>query len=532
MSINIGLNIKTNVKSDHTVSVTASAGVTASSVSSSIERLTTTAVKNVEKQICTVVFTANTNFYYSIEPKFVQNFKEGSLNITSSTTTNSAGQVTSKTFVINCTASDNSIYNNIIFDEKISIKQVLGPNDSTLKQIDGIKIQGSSVNPNGETKNISVSGKENSKFSLKLTRSSDSKTYNFETKTFTTAATVSETKQIETSGVVVVPVTIPAASVLETYTLETTADFSNNTTMISSLRDEDSVVKNTITFDQLNNVTLTFTCVSSDGSYSGTGGSLPSRSFTGINGQEGTISFVELTPSLASKAFKKARNIEITDFESRTTATHADTTEPSALTMQITSSNAKILPGMTITGTGISNNITVKAVSGTTITLSGGPGGTISDGTTLTFSGGGQEFLQTNHGLVFDVVNLTTEDTGAELTINTVNKTANANSSGTTVTLANAEDAAVNSVVGIYEGVSTMAGVDAEGVTVTTVDSGQNTIVINADRAIKSGQVLTFTGAGRVAQISFQLNIIKFPTENTTVNLNLDNFLTIDPGWS
>ena len=46
---------------------------------------------------------------------------------------------------------------------------------------------------------------------------------------------MSETKQIETSGVVVVPVTIPAASVLETYTLETTADFSNNTTMISSL---------------------------------------------------------------------------------------------------------------------------------------------------------------------------------------------------------------------------------------------------------------------------------------------------------
>jgi len=536
MSVNIGLNIITNVKDDHTVSVSASSGATLTSVSSdsfnSTKRLTASATENVAKELCTVTFTAGTNLYYSNEPDFIKNLKNSSLSITSSVTTNSLGRVTAKTFTISLTASTNSLYNTLSFQENIEVSSVSGPNNSVLKQIDSIKFNKSNVNANGETRQITVFGKENSKFSLKLTRSSDSKTYNFETNTFTTAATTSSVNQITSSGIFNTNIVIPSTSVFETYTLETTADFSNNTTMISSLRDEGSVVANSFTFNQNNNVTVTITCVSSDSSYSGTGGSLPSFAVTGVNGEGGKVEYVTLSPSLASKAFKKARNIEITDFESRTTATHSDTTGASATEMQITSSNAKILPGMTVTGTGISNNITVRAISGTTITLSGGPGGTISDGTTLTFSGGGLEYLFTNSGLNFNVTNLTTEDTGADLTINTVNKTANANSSGTTVTLANAEDAAVNSVVGIYEGVSTMAGVDAEGVTVTTVDSGQNTIVINADRTIKSGQVLTFTGAGRVAEISFQLDITKFPTENTTVNLNLDNFLTIDPGWS
>ena len=48
----------------------------------------------------------------------------------------------------------------------------------------------------------------------------------------------------------------------------------------------------------------------------------------------------------------------------------------------------------------------------------------------------------------------------------------------------------------------------------------------------RTGQLVVFENAGRVADISFVLNIDQFPTANTTISLNLDNILTIDPGWS
>ena len=75
MAINLGLNIKTNTKSSHTVNVVASSGITLATVDSSTKRLTGSATEDVIKEICTVTFTANDNFYYSKAPDFKFNFK-------------------------------------------------------------------------------------------------------------------------------------------------------------------------------------------------------------------------------------------------------------------------------------------------------------------------------------------------------------------------------------------------------------------------------------------------------------------------
>jgi len=201
-------------------------------------------------------------------------------------------------------------------------------------------------------------------------------------------------------------------------------------------------------------------------------------------------------------------------------------------TITLTAANDTIVQGMTVTGTGITNTVTVSSIDGTALVLSGTPGGTVSG--TLTFTGAGYEFIQLATGLEFDVEN---QDTGVKgtafLNIEGVSKTANANSTGNTITLANAESDAVGSVVGIYAEVSQIDnGPGAEGVTVTAVDSSQDTITVAGTPTIRSGQVLNFTGAGRKALIEFKLTITQFPTKNTTVSLNLDNFLTIDPNWS
>ena len=526
MAINLGLNIITNNKLDHTVSVVASSGITLATVNSSTKRLTGSATEGVIKEICTVTFTAKQNFYYSKVPSFKSNFKNGNLIITSSETKDSLNRIKEKVFVISAKASVNTIYNNIIFNEKIDVSIIAGVNNSILKQINGISFNTSDIQPNGGPQQITVSGTKNSKYTITLKRSSDNKTYDFSSDTFTTSSTTSGILTIPESGTFSNNIVFPSTSSLVNYTMQVFAD--SSTEMLSS-------VNNVFNFTQLNNVTVTFNCVSSDSSYVGSFGSLPSAPvITGVNsGTSGANTIISLQPKLHTKAFKKAREIQDKDFETRTTST---TTDGNTTTTSVTlsSSNAKILVGMKVTGTGISNDITVSAISGTSLTLSGVPGGTITEGTTLTFIGAGAGFIKDNSGLIFSITN-TTEDIEniASFVINEVSKTVNANSSNGTITLVNAEEDGVGTVVGIYKGVSTVStGANMQGLKVTDLNSSQNTIVLDGTPTVKTGQVITFGSAGRVAEISFVLNITQFPTENTVVNLNLDNILTIDPQWA
>tara|TARA_R100000329_G_scaffold29937_3_gene27631 strand:+ start:839 stop:2449 length:1611 start_codon:yes stop_codon:yes gene_type:complete len=536
MAINLGLNIKTNSKSNQTVNVSASSGVTLASISSTNKRLTVSATEDVAKELCTVTFTAGTNFYYSQEPDFVENFNDATFSFTSSVTKNSLGRVITKTFVISATASISSIYNILTFSEKINVSSTAGANNTVLKQINSIEFDKSNVPSSGSSRVLTVRGLEKTKFSIKLTRSSDSKTYDFDTNQFTTTATTSSTKEISNSGIVNTTVQIPSTSAVETYTLETTADEASLSTLQTGLRDTAGSRVNTFTFNQSSSVTVTFTCVSADSSYTGTHGALPSSGvITGVGSAASDgVEFIVLEPKLHTKAFKRASAntplISQEDFEIRTTQAMSGNTTGTTITL--TAANDTIVQGMTVTGTGITNTVTVASIEGTALVLSGTPGGTVSG--TLTFTGAGYEFIQLATGLEFDVENQATGVKGtAFLNIENVSKTANANSTGNTITLANAESDSVGSVVGIYAEVSQIDnGPGAEGVVVIAVDSSQNTITVSGTPTISSGQVLNFTGAGRKALIEFKLTITQFPTKNTTVSLNLDNFLTIDPNWS
>ena len=535
MAINLGLNIKTNSKSGQTVNVSASSGVTLTSVSSTNKRLTVSATENVTKELCTVTFTAATNRYYSTEPDFIKNSNDVSLIITSSTTKNSLGRVITKTFVISGFGSINSIYNVLTFKEKISVNAALGVHDTVLKRIDAIIFDKSTIAPGGAKKDLTIQGKENTKFSIKLTRSSDSKTYNFDTNTFTASATTSAVKTIGSSGSSITNIVFPSSSVKETYTLETTADSDSNSTLTSGLQDETSGLVNTFTFEQLNNVSVTFTCVSANSAYTGTHGSKPSSTaISGLNAASSdVVNYIELQPKLHTKAFKAIRTnneVQSVDFQIITTQAMSGSTTDTAITL--TAANDQIVPGMVVTGTGITNEgVTVESISGTALVLSGSPGATVSG--TLTFTGSGPDFISQATGLIFTTQSPTNIDKVADLVINDVSKTANADSTGTTITIANAEDDAVGTVVGVYVETSTIANsANAGERSVTAVSSSQNTIVVNANTTIRSGQVITFTGAGRVAELSFALNIVQFPTKDTTISINLDNLLQIDPNWS
>jgi len=530
MAINLGLNVITNTKTNHTVSVVASSGITLATVNSSTKRLTGSATEDVTKEICTITFTASDNFYYSKEPDFKSNFNDGDLIVTSTVTEDSSERVTQKVFVISAKAGVSTVYNSIDFNEVINASEAVGVNSTSIREISRVSLNTSDVPPNGQVKEVIVDGTENSDFIITCKRSSDNFSYDFTSNTFTNTST-SVTKSIGSSGTDSTSIVIPSSSSLVSYTMQVTVPTDSLTVLPSSLA-------NTFNFNQLNNVSVRFACASADSSYSGTHGSLPSSTtITGVNSSSSNqTELVEIQPKLNTKAFKKAKEISLTDFEIRTTSTTSGGNTSTA-SVTLSGSNSEILVGMKVIGTGISNDVTVSVINGTSLTLSGVPGGTINEGTTLTFIGAGPQFIQEGTGLVFSVTDIVADSSNiATFSIADVNKKINADSSGTaTVTLAtNTElDDAVGSVVGIYEGVSTVKnGVNIEGLTANTVNSSNNTSVLSSSVTVKSGQIVTFENAGRVANISFLLNIIQFPTKDTILSLNLDNILTIDPNWS
>jgi len=525
MAINLGLNITTNTKTNHTVSVVASSGITLATVNSSTKRLTGSATEDVTKEICTVTFTANDNFYYSKEPDFKFNFNDGDLIVTSTTTENSLERITQKVFVISAKAGVSTIYNNMRFDEIIGSAETVGVNNTSIKEISGVSLDTSDVPTTGQTRKLVVNGTEKSEFSFFLKRNSDNHTYDFTTNTFTASSTTSGTITIDSLGVSETTFVIPGSSSLDSYSLQLSVTDSSLTVLPDSLA-------GVFTFNKTNTVTLNFTCVSADGSYSGTHGALPtSTTINGISsGSSSQITEIELQPKINTKAFKKAREILASDFEIRTTQAMSGNTTGTSITL--TASNNLIIPGMTVTGTGITNSVTVSTINSTALVLSGTPGGTVSG--TLTFIGAGATFIQKTTGLIFATTSLDEENI-ATLTIADVNKKINANSTNSTITLlTNTElDDAVGNVVGLYEGVTTVkSGANVENLTVNTVDSSNHTAVVSESVVSRTGQLIVFENAGRVANISFILSIDQFPKTDTTISLNLDNFLTIDPNWS
>ena len=525
MAINLGLNVTTNTKTNHTVSVVASSGITLATVDSSTKRLTGSATENVTKEICTITFTANDNFYYSKEPDFKFNFNDGDLIVTSTTTENSLERITQKVFVISAKAGVSTVYNNISFSETIGAGEAVGVNNTNIKEIVSVSLDTSDVPTGGQTRQLIVNGIENSEFSFFLKRNSDNHTYDFTTNTFTASSTTSGTITIGSSGSSQTSFIIPSSVSLDSYSLQLSVDNTSVTVLPDSLA-------GVFTFNQVNDVTVTIACVSTNAAYTGTHAALPSSSaVTGANsGTSGQSTLVDLQPKINTKAFKKAREIDVDDFEIRTTQAMSGSTTGTSITL--TASNSLIAVGMTVTGTGITNSVTVSSVSGTALVLSGTPGGTVSG--TLTFIGAGATFIQKTTGLIFSTAN-PNEETIAALTIADVNKKINANSTGSTITiLTNTElDVAVGNVVGLYKDVTTVkSGANLENLTVGTVNSGNSTAEISEDAVARTGQLVVFENAGRVADISFVLNIDQFPTANTTISLNLDNFLTIDPNWS
>jgi len=129
--------------------------------------------KDVNAEVFTVKFRAKKGYYYSKPPSLNMNFPgvENYKIKVESESKNARGYVTEKTFNVNYKNTGFDIYeedgHNIIFTTKIA-KEVDTSTETQVKEITALRIDTSSVDSSGDSRNISVVGTPGSTFSLTI----------------------------------------------------------------------------------------------------------------------------------------------------------------------------------------------------------------------------------------------------------------------------------------------------------------------------------------------------------------------------
>ena len=101
----------------------------------------------------------------------------------------------------------------------------------------------------------------------------------------------------------------------------------------------------------------------------------------------------------------------------------------------------------------------------------------------------------------------------------------------TTTTAASSTSVALTAIDGILNGTSTVSGIGIDpSVANPTVNSGANgtgsgTVVLSAAQTLEDGITLTFSGAGKVATITGNIEVLKTGTANQTIKFDLDKLL-------
>ena len=520
MSLAISLNTIINNNSNHTVGIVAGSGVTTSSISSgnsSITRYSFTASSGVEKTVCTITFTAKTNFIYSKQPSFrLSSSSTSNYSITETNTFNSNNELTARVYTVKYTGTAVNNTDEIFFDYKLqAIRSSLNEFNNTLLEITNVGFDTSFIDYNGGSRQLQVFGDENAVFNLKITRNSDSKTYDFTTNEFTASATELTKQTIDSNGVFITQITIPAAGNV-IYTFELTPSFIDGTTLTSFLRDTDNNFKHTFTLNQYAQVGTSFSCKSSNASYA----SFPTTTITSLFQQPlDKPTHVELSVTLNSNSFKISRQPVITDFESSTTATTSGSISNSKGPITL-NDVSKLAVGMKLVHAP-SNFAGVPTITGIntidkTITISSNQ--SINSASTIEFVGSGPEFSAAISGCSFSMSNI-------ELTIDEVSTTINDSDANGSSSLTSVDVASSNGIA--TGGVAFMSGLNIPESSVQVENVSTNTLTLSSGVRLENGQAVTFRGSSRSALIKFDVLIESGGDADTPILLNLDNILTV-----
>jgi hypothetical protein len=496
MSLSISLKTTNLNDSNQTVTVSAGSGVTAtSSVVNSVNNVSYSfsTTSGTTSTVCTITFTAKTNFYYSQGPLFfIKSEDPSAYTITATDTFDTDNNLTSRAF--------------------LSKQAVVDSVNRTLIQLKAIDLDTSSVSYSGETRNLTIIGDENSVFNLKLTRGSDSKTYDFTDNSFTTTATELTKQTINSSGKSVIPITIPTGGNV-TYTFELTPSVADGTSLIDDLQDTGNKFKHTFTLSQFAQVGVALTCVSSSGSYA----DFPSVTINGLYNQS-TIEKNSLTYALrlSSNSFKIARQPVASDIEFRTNKTTSSSISSSKGPITL-NSVTDLVVGMKVSGSGVSGTPIISEIDTINSTVTFNSNQSISSSVTLTFTASGVDDILNACGVSIEPTNFLLTLRDVETTINDASANGSSSISDADVASANGIMAADTTII---SGLNIPKDVHIDNVSSNNLEFSQSLVLEN-------GQAVTFTGSSRNATLTFEVVVNKFGLQDRILNINLDNILTV-----
>ena len=543
MALSIKLSSRINVDANHTVSISAGSGVTATTSTGTYTSSTSyvlTPNSGVQATVATVTFTASSGYHYINEPTFTLTSPyKSAYKITSTTTKDSTGRVTAKAFVIKYTNTVNSLGDVITFDHKTqSIPSTTNVHNNTLVEITSFDIDTSDMISAAIGRIFVIKGDVGAYFNLKVTRSSDSKTYDFDSGAFTTAATQITDQIIDSSGEYTGSIVFPAVTSDDVYTLLFSPSLAKGTTLNSNLQDSTNELTHTLTINKYKAITITVALASA--SYSGSYNTLPSSiTFIGERNSkvrvEKSISF-DLSLSANSFTFARGYTTNVAGMhplDIRSSIVKVKNGNQVAGTLVAFDDVNGLIRGMQLTGTGVTGAPRILSVDSenNTVTVSvaqnaQGDGG-MADDASITCTFGDSETSKAISGCEFELLGIDEQTTGYLLNAVTLQDVTTlvdgAVSASATID--------VDSTAGIKAGSTTTVvgrGINAATSvpTVSSVTDG-NTLVLSAAQTLDDNTSLTFTGSSRSATLSFDLAITNFGTADHTLTIALDNILTV-----
>ena len=401
---------------------------------------------------------------------------------------------------------------------------------------------------------IQVIGDNDSIFHVTVTRSSDGRSYNFETKTF--ASTVTSKSRLKNQSPGTFNLAIPAAASGDTYSITIMAEphYETKLSMGNGIRYEETIT-------QLGDATITFIAAATGATNTTIGSSAgsPTSTLSSRGGDSIYIDNLQLsvtdaatdygyfikTANLTDKLSPITETVDLNNGTFDNSSFYWSTTEVvngtiSSSTSLVVDDLSNLVVGMELIsssagGDSIGTNAKISSINVNTRTLTLSAASSLTNRATLTFRAYGSRLIQKAIGINFNLTNpiirlgQTTTTIDAEITSNVAEDT----------------EFNVNGTMGIGKGATVrMRGLekseDAGAATVVTVDSSANgggivggaigitnaRILASSDRPIRTKTKIYIDGSSNQIYLNGVINITKYPTSNQNIILDLDKVLT------
>ena len=546
MALSIKLSTLIPVDLNNTVSISAGSGVTA--VTTTTSSISTTSYSlgpnsGVQATIATITFTPSTGYYYYNEPRLsISSPYVSSYEITKTVSRDSSGRVISKVFVIKYTNTVGSIGDFISFYYELkTLEATLNTFSQPLLQIDSFNLNSSDVPSTGAKRFFTVKGNPNAYFNLKVTRASDSKTYDFTTDSFTTSATTLKNQKIGSSGVYSGFIALEKVTADQSFTIELSPSIELGSTLIENLQDSTNQFTSTLTINQYKIITVTISPLTAANSshYN----DLPSDILIKAERNSKSLikKIIKFDLSLSANSFTFERGYAalegaVNPIDFRSILVKVKNGNQAAGTTVLLDDVDDIAVGMAMTGTGVTGAPRVVSVNAVTnavvvsVSQRAQSDSGMADNANITFQYGGSSTSKAISGCEFYLDNVSAAGSSAGY----VYKAASLSPVKTAVndTSVNGSDGVVvvDDDAGIKAASTTFVsglGIDASTVAPHVDTVSTNTITLSANQTLDDNTPLVFTGSSRSANITVGLNISNIGTKDHTLHFNLDTVLKV-----